>query len=212
MDNVIKALMLCRATNGWRSELANPHYYKMPNGQMVAYATDSHILLLCKDTTGWFDKYDFEPTQTPNIASVIPTDICTGELDRQRLANVFAQIPVLNYKLVTCKECNGNGTVTWEYTDKHGEYYCHDFDCPVCDGDGGIKTNGTSLPNDYSITIGATAYHPKQIERLLQVMELLDIDTIAMAEQADRLMKLENDKYLILQMGGNPGNDHILTY
>lgn len=86
MDNVIKALMRCRNTdNSFRPEIANPHYFKMPNGQLVLYATDGHILLIIKNTAGLLDKYDFEPSLTPNIAAVIPTDPCNGVLSLTQL-------------------------------------------------------------------------------------------------------------------------------
>ena len=86
MDNVMKALMRCRNTdNEFRPEIANPHYFKMPNGQLVLYATDGHILLIIKDTAGLLDKYDFEPALVPNIAAVIPTDPCNGVLSLTQL-------------------------------------------------------------------------------------------------------------------------------
>lgn len=37
-----------------------------------------------------------------------------------------------------CKECGGTGEVEWEYTDDNLHRYFHNFDCPVCDGDGVI--------------------------------------------------------------------------
>ena len=86
MDNLLKALMRCRNTdNEFRPEIANPHYFKMPNGQLVLYATDGHILLIIKDTAGLLDKYDFEPALVPNIAAVIPTDPCNGVLSLTQL-------------------------------------------------------------------------------------------------------------------------------
>ena len=86
MDNLMKALMRCRNTdNEFRPEIANPHYFKMPNGQLVLYATDGHILLIIKDTAGLLDKYDFEPALVPNIAAVIPTNPCNGVLSLTQL-------------------------------------------------------------------------------------------------------------------------------
>ena len=86
MDNLLKALMRCRNTdNEFPPEIANPHYFKMPNGQLVLYATDGHILLIIKDTAGLLDKYDFEPALVPNIAAVIPTDPCNGVLSLTQL-------------------------------------------------------------------------------------------------------------------------------
>ena len=82
----MKALMRCRNTdNEFRPEIANPHYFKMPNGQLVLYATDGHILLIIKDTAGLLDKYDFEPALVPNIAAAIPTAPCNSQLSATKL-------------------------------------------------------------------------------------------------------------------------------
>lgn len=37
-----------------------------------------------------------------------------------------------------CKECGGTGEVEWEYTDDNLHTHYHDFDCPMCGGDGVI--------------------------------------------------------------------------
>ena len=93
MDNVIKALMRCRNTEDeYRHEIANPHYFKMPNGQLVLYATDGHILLIIKDTAGLLDKYDFEPALVPNIAAAIPTAPCNSQLSAATLNAAWLKV------------------------------------------------------------------------------------------------------------------------
>ena len=82
----MKALMRCRNTdNEFRPEIANPHWFKMPNDQLVLYSTDGHILLIVKDTAGLLDKYEFEPSIRPNIAAVIPTAPCNSQLSATQL-------------------------------------------------------------------------------------------------------------------------------
>lgn len=39
-----------------------------------------------------------------------------------------------------CKECGGFGEVEWEYTDDNLHTHYHDFNCPICDGDGVITS------------------------------------------------------------------------
>lgn len=93
MENVIKALMRCRNTEDeYRHEIANPHYFKMPNGQLVLYATDGHILLIIKDTAGLLDKYDFEPALVPNIAAAIPTAPCNSQLSAATLNAAWLKV------------------------------------------------------------------------------------------------------------------------
>lgn len=94
----MKALMRCRNTdNEFRHEIANPHYFKMPNGQLVLYATDGHILLIIKDTAGLLDKYDFEPALTPNIAAVIPTAPCNSQLSAAQLNAALCKVHRANW-------------------------------------------------------------------------------------------------------------------
>lgn len=95
MDNLLKALMRCRNTDDeYRPEIANPHYFKMPNGQLVLYATDGHILLIVKETAGLLDKYEFEPALVPNIAAVIPTEPCRLTLNFNQLATIMRRVKI----------------------------------------------------------------------------------------------------------------------
>lgn len=89
----MKALMRCRNTdNEFRPEIANPHWFKMPNDQLVLYSTDGRILLIVKDTAGLLDKYEFEPSVRPNIAAVIPTEPCRQTLNYSRLAELMRRV------------------------------------------------------------------------------------------------------------------------
>lgn len=89
----MNALMLCRnIDNEWHPEIANPHYFKMPNGQLVLFATDTHILLILKDTAGLLQKYDFDTAERPNIAAVIPTANCDQTLSMVYLRETMRRI------------------------------------------------------------------------------------------------------------------------
>ena len=78
----MNALMRCRnIDNAWHPELCNPHYFKMPNGQLVLFASDGHTLLVVKDTAGLLQKYDFDTAERPNIAAAIPTEPCNLTLN-----------------------------------------------------------------------------------------------------------------------------------
>lgn len=192
MDNILKALMLCRDTKGVHVELANPHYFKMPNGQMVAFASDAHTMLICKNVEGFFDKYDFEPTVTPNIATAIPTEACNQELVVSRLCETFAQVPTLPYIWQECKECDGCGEVTWGY-----KSHTRLFDCPECNGKGLIKAAGESRDESYAISLGGHQFKVCDIEKLINVFNLLGIETMPMVA-SKAVTKFENADYILL--------------
>lgn len=58
---------------------------------------------------------------------------CTYKAIRQALD----ACPLVD-EVVDCKECGGTGEVEWEYTDDNLHTHYHNFDCPVCGGDGVI--------------------------------------------------------------------------
>ena len=210
MDNVLKALMLCRDTKGVHVELANPHYYKMPNGQMVAFAADMHTMLICKNVEGFFDKYDFEPTVTPNIATAIPTEACNQELVVSKLCETFAQVPTLPYVWQECKECDGCGEVTWSY-----KSHTRLFDCPECNGKGLIKAAGEMPDDSYAISLGGHQFKVRDIEKLINVFNLLGIETMPMVA-TKAVTKFENADYIVLATHITPGYErtrkNIISY
>lgn len=82
-----------------------------------------------------------ENTKTPLVSKVITEPNFDKTLTLEKLEATIAQCPLEDEKLlisdaVDCPECDGDGEVEWEYTDKdlntHREYY----DCPVCRGSG----------------------------------------------------------------------------
>ena len=91
--NVLNALMRCRNTDdNFRPEIASPHYFKMPNGQLVLFSTNGHILLVVKNTAGLMTECNFDEVSTPNIASAIPTDPCNSSLSLTDLSIALRKI------------------------------------------------------------------------------------------------------------------------
>lgn len=82
-----------------------------------------------------------------------------------------------------CSECDGNGTVDYEYRTNDGEYHVMEGDCPVCDGTG-IDPNYVNLvlncpPNlvngwynkqETSISIYYIDLAPQYIAKLAKLM------------------------------------------
>jgi len=99
------------------------------------YSTDSHCMV-------WFDKNnittfsEYDVYEKTKIGTVIPTEInIEKEISVDEIKKGLEKCPTeegfdLVGEYVPCKECDGEGTVIWEYNNHEKEW-----DCPVCDGD-----------------------------------------------------------------------------
>lgn len=96
-------------------------------------------------------------------AIYINAEVCQGEYEKTKRFNIELppveqelNIPLLSlqkaydslpkveteeYDSEDCVECNGTGSVVWEYLDEKGHTHCNDFDCPICNGWGFFKRN-----------------------------------------------------------------------
>lgn len=96
-------------------------------------------------------------------AIYINAEVCQGEYEKTKRFNIELppveqelNIPLLSlqkaydslpkveteeYDSEDCDECNGTGSVVWEYIDEKGHTHCNDFYCPICNGLGFFKRN-----------------------------------------------------------------------
>lgn len=96
-------------------------------------------------------------------AIYVNAEVCQGEYEKTKRFNIELppeeqelNIPLLSlqkaydslpkveteeYDSEDCDECNGTGSVEWEYLDEKGHTHCNDFDCPICNGFGFFKRN-----------------------------------------------------------------------
>lgn len=96
-------------------------------------------------------------------AIYVNAEVCQGEYEKTKRFNIELppeeqelNIPLLSlqkaydslpkveteeYDSEDCDECNGTGSVVWEYLDEKGHTHCNDFDCPICNGFGFFKRN-----------------------------------------------------------------------
>ncbi len=93
---------------------------------------------------------------------------------------------------VECRECNGTGEVTWEYTDSHGHTHEHEFDCPTCDGKGEIepektKKTGKFITEEYAIiNIGNAYFYAYNIVKLKFAMDFLGITSVELTYNPEK--------------------------
>lgn len=84
---------------------------------------------------------------------------------------------------VCCDECDGDGYVSWSYTDKAGYLHNCNHHCPVCDGTGLMERvtmmkSGDKVPDpEYHITVLGYEVQVNSLVLMRDTMKLLGIDS-----------------------------------
>lgn len=142
----------------------------------------------------------------------INAEVCQGEYERTELfdmkfppvAEQELNIPLLSlqkaydslpkvedeeYDEEECNECNGTGSVEWEYTDKNGKTHHQDFDCPACDGWGFFKRNIRKCYEpeyDAIIELDGFFINNQHIKAIIDALFLLGKDHITLLSKAKK--------------------------
>jgi hypothetical protein len=155
-----------------------PEYMNPVLRDGIVYAADLHRMIFCEQS-----KLDFQ-VENPNF------DVYNfqAEVPKPSMDKVFHLTEEMfepfnkdemewKGKDIECKECEGSGTVVWEYDGKT-KSYDEEFDCPVCLGTGysrrrmqeptGKKTVGH---NDF--VINGIPFNMQFIYSLLEVQKVL---------------------------------------
>jgi len=178
LKNETKVFELFIDKKHMREEFRTP----IAQGNFV-FATDSYSLIKVSRhcVSGNYPRLD-EPDITNNF---IPTDteiavkICELE-DLLSSVEMVEEVETTG-NFVNCNECDGDGTVEWEY-----KAWTNDFDCPVCNGSGYSqkpreRKTGRMIPDYYcKVRLGNKYIQAKKIKILIDMMELLGIYTVMM--------------------------------
>ena len=143
-------------------------------------------------------------------AIYINAEVCQGEYERTELfdmkfppvAEQELNIPLLSlqkaydslpkvedeeYDMEDCDECNGTGSVEWEYLDKKGNTHYKDFGCPSCDGFGFFKRNIRKCYKpewDAVIKLDGFFINNNHIKSIIDALFLLGKDHITLLSKA----------------------------
>lgn len=121
----------------WPESIKKPFYR-----EGFVYATNRTIMV----RVPYNDlKRVYEPAESPKNLPQFPESTCDIELPISVLVETFKSIPQceerrVEGKAAECDECEGSGEVEWTYEDSDGEEHQKYFDCPICNGDGKVKT------------------------------------------------------------------------
>lgn len=144
-------------------------------------------------------------------AIYINAEVCLGEYERTEMYNLKLppveqelNIPLLSlqkaydflpkvedeeYDQEECNECNGTGSVEWEYTDKNGKTHHQDLDCPACDGWGFFKRNVRKCYEpeyDAIIELDGFFINNQHIKAIIDALFLLGKDHITLLSKAKK--------------------------
>lgn len=104
-------------------------------------------------------------------------------LNLQKAYDSLPKVEQVEYDMEDCNECDGTGTVEWEYIDKKGDIHHKDFDCPACDGYSFLKRNIRKVYGpDKSAVIKLDGFFllHKQIKAIIDTLFLLGKDHITL--------------------------------
>ena len=146
-----------------------------PYGDYIIATDTVSLIRIRKDLCE--DSYPDYKGNLPNFDRIFPKVDCSSVLQVERLATVIGSIPWSETVKVSgpeaeCKECDGSGSVYWEYIDNNGNEHHLDHDCPLCEGRGRF-TERTLSRVDRSIAINDVCFNVGYIrDILLTISEL----------------------------------------
>lgn len=141
----------------------------------------------------------------------INAEVCQGEYERTEMFDLRfppveqeLNIPLLSlqkaydslpkvedeeYDQEECNECDGTGSVEWEYVDKNGKTHHQDFDCPACNGRGFFKRNVRKCYKpEYNAIIKLDGFfiNNQYIKAIIDALFLLGKDHITLLSKAKK--------------------------
>ena len=154
-------------------------------GKECLVSTEGHILLVIKNFIDE-DFFDYAHSDFPkDVENVIGDVSTTDTLSIHALERALDKIPKEKKYIEECKNCKGTGVVVWKHTDMDGKTHETETFCPVCDGMGWIRTDGTSIPLDvssyvlqpfvpgYLVSVCGKCFHPELMNRVLFALKAL---------------------------------------
>ena len=170
MKNEKELLGLFVATDVSRPALHHPF---LQEGKVCA--SDGRVLIridaaLCE---GDYFEHPYGVTP-PRTSKAIPSVTCDETLTLQMLQDAWNKMPSEELDR-TCKECGGDGKVTWMYLDSEGSSHGMEAHCPLC--------HGTGVMSRYKaqkclFTIHGNLFSFGSIEVLWETMKYLEVDEL----------------------------------
>lgn len=189
----------------YRPQLHKPF---LQDGYVVA--TDANILIRVRQEL-LNGEYTENP-HAPTVSKVLTNHNFDKVVTLEKLEAAIAQCPLEDEEIlisdaVDCPDCDGDGEVEWEYTDKDLNTYHKYYECPVCHGSGMLRPakyrkTGRKIPEyNAPIDVYGLNFSAKLLMRLCDAMKLLGISQAQYAARhfgAANIFRLINGVDVIL--------------
>lgn len=155
------------------------------------YGTDCRKLIRVKE-----DILSGEYEATDEMKIEFPMQNCDYTVTESDLRKVLSEIPQEEEtetvgQNIKCPECDGDGTVWWEYRDKKFETHEAEHDCPICDGSGYVekektRKTGRMIPSPTQIIkVGKNNILSGYLHTLLDAMNIIRVSEVGLVCQTD---------------------------
>ena len=159
------------------------------------FATETHILIC---VNGYLTTADYPQYNSDNTNKLFPTGTPNGILTALTLENAISYAPLIDEMItvgedVGCRECDGTGSVDWEY-----RHWTEPFDCPVCNGSGYMsrsksEPSGRKVIDPYAnVRIGLLSFKVSFLKLLLEAMRFCNCDECTVTFGGSRTATLFN--------------------
>lgn len=150
------------------------------------FATDCHkaIYINAEVCQGEYEKTEKFDMKFPPVAE---QELNIPLLSLQKAYDSLPKLEDEEYDMEDCEECNGTGSVEWEYLDKKGNTHYKEFDCPSCDGFGFFKRNIRKCYKpewDAVIKLDGFFINNNHIKSIIDTLFLLGKDHITLLSKA----------------------------
>ncbi len=165
------------------------------------FATDRHVMICINPSLLKWVYPDFDgpmiliPDKLP-----LRTKYELRDIDRLLESIPKERVCVTKEEEIPCKECEGTGFVTWEYTDKEGRFHELEGKCPVCEGDGYIaeeekvETDEFQLPDMCPVWVHGEYLQARYLEVLQKAMKLLDVESVFLCASLPTMLLFQLDE------------------
>lgn len=184
LKNEKKALqMFCSNDEAFHKKMTRPFINESYGGKVIA--SDCYVMLII-DRKLLRCKYQTDKLTIPNQSGkLINKRINFSAIDEAYNQIVLeAEMEAADGKEKECPECNGTGTVDWEYTDWEGEIHYHEFDCPICDGSGEredyvpVPTGRMLIPHGTAFVMHHTYFDASRVWQAVTGLRLMGFESM----------------------------------